>query len=177
MNDEKLIKEISDEAIQLMADWPSSRNKQKRFILEYVATGFTNASEAARNAGYSKKTANKVANNMLSGVDKYGHIKPITEKLQSEYDKRQAELKIADGTEVMQYLTSLMRGEQTEKTVISVGDFTQEITDIDVSAKDRIKAAELLGKRYGIWTDKTELTGEPDIEISITIDYGDANGD
>ncbi|KAF3303768.1 hypothetical protein FPV24_01315 [Carnobacterium sp. PL24RED07] len=70
-----------------------------------------------------------------------------------------------------------MRGEQTEQTLRDIGEGAQEIDDIDVSAKDRIKAAELLGKRYGIWTDKTELTGEPDIEISITIDYGDANGD
>lgn len=74
---------------------------------------------------------------------------------------------------MLEYLTSIVRGEQTEQTLRGVGEGAQEIDNIDVSAKDRIKAAELLGKRYGIWTDKTELTGEIDTEISIKIDYGD----
>lgn len=49
-----------------------------------------------------------------------------------------------------------MRGDQQEKTLISVGEFGQKIVDIDVGAKDRIKAAELLGKRYRLFTDKIE---------------------
>ena len=56
----------------------------------------------------------------------------------------------------MEYLTSVMRGKETEQTIIGTGDFSQELTDIEVSAKDRIKAAELLGKRYRLWTDKVE---------------------
>lgn len=158
-----------------MADWPSSRNQQKRFILEYVANGFTNASEAVREAGYSMKTARTMASNMMSGMNNYEHIKPVVDTLRQEYEKRQAELKIADGTEVLQYLTSLMRGEQTEQTVISIGDYRQGITDIEVSAKDRIKAAELLGKNMTMWTDRQELSAEIDTDINITIDYGDAD--
>ncbi|HFX4994323.1 TPA: terminase small subunit, partial [Streptococcus pyogenes] len=64
--------------------------------------------------------------------------------------------KIATQEEVLQYLTSIMRGDQQEKTLISVGEFGQKIVDIDVGAKDRIKAAELLGKRYRLFTDKIE---------------------
>ncbi len=52
-----------------------------------------------------------------------------------------------------------MRGEHTEQTTIGLGDGLQTITDIEVSAKDRIKAAELLGKRYGVWTDKVDVSG------------------
>lgn len=61
------------------------------------------------------------------------------------------------------YLTSVMRGETQEQTLISIGELGQEITDIDVGAKDRIKAAELLGKRHRLWTDKSE------VEVSGTV--------
>lgn len=71
-----------------------------------------------------------------------------------------------------------MRGEQTEQTLRDIGEGAQEIDDIDVSAKDRIKAAELIGKRWAMWTDKQELSAEIDTDISITIDYGgDDDGD
>lgn len=58
----------------------------------------------------------------------------------------------------MSYLTSVMRGEQTEQTLRGTGEGAQSIIDIDVGAKDRIKAAELLGKRHRLWTDKQELS-------------------
>ena len=64
--------------------------------------------------------------------------------------------KSATQEEVLTYLTSVMRGETQEQTLISIGELGQEITDIDVGAKDRIKAAELLGKRHRLWTDKVE---------------------
>ena len=41
------------------------------------------------------------------------------------------------------------------------------------SEKDRLKAAELLGKRYGLYTDKVEA--DVDMELNITVDYGDKN--
>lgn len=63
---------------------------------------------------------------------------------------------IANQKEVLSYLTSVMRGEQTEQTLRGTGEGVQSIIDIDVGAKDRIKAAELLGKRHRLWTDKVE---------------------
>ena len=66
----------------------------------------------------------------------------------------------ADAQEIMEYLTSVMRGEQKEKTLISMGELGQDITDIDVGAKDRLKAAELLGKRYSLFTDRVDLNIE-----------------
>jgi len=41
------------------------------------------------------------------------------------------------------------------------------------SEKDRLKAAELLGKRFGLYTDKVEL--DADMDLNITIDYGDGD--
>ena len=63
---------------------------------------------------------------------------------------------IAEQDEILQYLTSVMRGEMTEQTLVGQGEGYQEIDNIDVGAKDRIKAAELLGKRYRMWTEKIE---------------------
>jgi len=76
-------------------------------------------------------------------------------------DNRLEELKserVADQQEVMEYLTAVMRGEHTEETLRGIGEGAQTIDDIDVSAKDRIKAAELLGKRYRMWIDKQDIT-------------------
>lgn len=81
--------------------------------------------------------------------------------------------KIATQQEVLQYLTSIMRGDEQEKTLISIGDLGQEIVDIDVSAKDRIKAAELLGKRFRMWTEKVET----DVTQTVVIDVGEWDDD
>ena len=89
--------------------------------------------------------------------------------IKSYIEERLAELnseKIADQEEILQYLTSVMRGEHREETLIGMGQGFQETTYMDVGAKDRIKAAELLGKRYSMWTDKQELT-QRTIEITV----------
>ena len=121
--------------------------KQQRFADEYIITG--NATQAAIKAGYSKKTAKVIANENLT--------KPYIKKY---IDERLAQLeseKIASQQEVLSYLSSVMRGEMTEQTLRSVGESGQVIAEIDVGAKDRIKAAELLGKRYKLCTDKSEV--------------------
>lgn len=120
--------------------------KQKRFADEYIISA--NATAAAIKAGYSKKTARSIGQENLTKPDIKAYIDERLEKLDSE--------KIADQKEVLQYLSSVMRGEQQEKTLISIGELGQEIVDIDVGAKDRLKAAELLGKRYRLFTDKIE---------------------
>ena len=134
--------------------------KQKRFADEYIISG--NASKAAIAAGYSKKYAAQNTDKLLKNT-----------KVKSYIAERMAELdsqKIAKQDEVLQYLTSIMRGEQQEKTLVGEGMGEQRIADIDVSAKDRIKAAELLGKRYAMWTEKQEVTG--DIAVTFIDDIG-----
>ena len=125
------------------------RIKQKRFADEYIISG--NATEAYKKAGYS------VSSDRVAGVE--GHKLLKNPKIKSYIDERLKQLdseKIADQQEVLSYLTSVMRGETQEQTLISIGELGQTITDIDVGAKDRIKAAELLGKRHRLWTDKVE---------------------
>ena len=120
--------------------------KQQRFADEYIRTG--NAYQSAINAGYSETYAKGNVVKLLENVSVKSYI-----------DKRLEELKkesIAEQDEILQYLTSVMRGEMTEQTVVGQGEGYQEIDNIDVGAKDRIKAAELLGKRYRMWTEKIE---------------------
>lgn len=131
--------------------------KQERFIDYYIELG--NATEAARRAGYSEKTAKQIGNENLTKLDFF-----IKGKLKELEDAR-----IAKAEEVLKYLTAVMRGEETEEVVVveNLGDFMSRATTIDkqVGAKERIKAAELLGKRYALFTEKLDVN-EP---ISITI--------
>lgn len=150
-------------ANKLMADWSSSRNQQKRFVLEYVATGFTNASEAARNAGYSEKSARNTANKMLSGSDKFRHIPSVVEKLKQTYQERQSELKIADGTEVLQRLTKFGRQEPIKKyykseKIVDGEKTVEENTYITTpSDEDTLRALDLLGKSYALFTERQQI--------------------
>ncbi|WP_369350568.1 terminase small subunit [Streptococcus hillyeri] len=126
--------------------WWKINERQKRFADEYIISG--NAHKSAVNAGYSEKYAKTNSHKLLENTRIKSYIDERLKKLESD--------KIATQEEVLQYLTSIMRGDQQEKTLISIGELGQEIVDIDVGAKDRIKAAELLGKRYRLWTDKVE---------------------
>ena len=137
--------------------------KQQRFADEYIICG--NATEAAIKAGYAKRSAQQVGSENL--------LKPV---IKSYIDKRLEELKsekVADQQEVLEFLTSVMRGEKQEQTLCSMGELGQTVIDIDVGAKDRIKAAELIGKRHRLWTEKVEQTVDFDGKLNITIDYGD----
>jgi len=113
---------------------------------------------AAIRAGYSEKTAKQIGQENLTKPDLRAYI-----------DERLAELKnerTADAQEVLEYLTAVMRGEYKEATLIGVGEGAQAVVDIDVGAKDRLKAAELLGKRHALFTDKVDLqTGDIVIKV------------
>lgn len=140
--------------------------KQKNFGDEYILSG--NATKAAIIAGYSQKYANTNASKLLQNTT----IKTYIEERLKEIDSE----KIADQAEVLQYLSSIMRGEEKEQTLVGEGLGAQVIEDIDVSAKDRIKAAELIGKRYAMWTDKQEVSG--DLSVTFVDDIGsDPGGD
>ena len=122
--------------------------RQRRFCEEYLIDG--NASQAAIRAGYSKRSATVVSTTLMKNPQVQAHLKELLDALHSA--------KVADAQEVLEYLTSIMRGEQREQTLQLIGDGMQDITAIDVAAKDRLKAAELLGKRYGIFKENVGVT-------------------
>lgn len=122
--------------------------RQRRFCEEYLIDG--NASQAAIRAGYSKRNSTVVSTTLMKNPQVQAHLKKLLDELHSA--------KVADAQEVLEYLTSIMRGEQREQTLQLIGDGMQDITAIDVAAKDRLKAAELLGKRYGIFKENVGVT-------------------
>lgn len=155
--------------------------KQKRFCDEYLID--LNATQAAIRAGYSPKGMNKRVSRMMAndGIQKY-----IKERM----DEKEDEL-IADQDEVLKYLTATMRREKKECVVVTIKEKKSmyvpdekgtmrkqtvekevpKIIEIPAKLSDANKAAELLGKRYALFTDKVET--DIDMDLNITIDYGE----
>lgn len=141
--------------------------KQKRFADEYIISG--NAEEAAVIAGYSKKYARGNAYKLVanSGIKSY-----IEERLKELDDKQ-----IAKQEEVLKYLTSVVRGESRSVVVVVEGEgdgvSSARLVNKPPDEKEKLKAAELLGKRYRLFTDKVELDADVDMELNVKVDYGD----
>ena len=119
--------------------------KQKRFIDYYIETA--NATESAKRAGYSEKTAKNIGAENLTKLNSY-----IQERLQEKENQR-----IASQDEVLEYLTKVMRGQEKDQF------------GLDASLQDRTKCAELLGKRYGAFKEKIDLTGNIPVVIQDDI--------
>lgn len=127
--------------------------KQQRFVNEYIISG--NATQAAIKAGYSKKTARFVGAENLT--------KP---NIKVELEKRNAEIKsqkTMDMQEVMERLAAIARGETVEQQVTNKGT----VVEVEPKTSDQIRAMELIGKRYGAWTDKKEVTGGLEINVGV----------
>ena len=131
--------------------------KQQLFADEYIRTG--NASVSARNAGYSEAYAKTHVYKLLENARVKSYIDARLEELKKE--------SIAEQDEILQYLTSVMRGKVKDEELILVptGDFMSEVERHEKRADivARTKAAELLGKRYAMWTDKQEVEHSGDI--------------
>lgn len=144
--------------------------KQKLFADEYlIDCNATRAYKAVYRSIKSDEVARKAGSRLLTNVDvkKY-----ITNRMEETHNE-----KTADAQEVIEYLTSVLRGESssTEIVVEGTGDGCSEARTIEKapSEKERLKAAELLGKRYGLYTDKVDL--DADAELHICIDYGESS--
>lgn len=129
--------------------------KQKVFCDHYITT--LNATEAAKMAGYSKKSARAMGSENLTKP----YIKEYIELRLAELEER----RVADATEVLQYLTRVMRGEEKDQF------------DMDATLQDRTRAAELLGKRYRLFVDKQEIDAKMEpITIVNDIPKGGKDG-
>ena len=135
--------------------------KQMRFCDEYLID--LNATQAAIRAGYSEKYANTNASKLLQ-------ITTIKEFIAKRMKEKESDL-IADQDEVLMYLTSVMRGKSAASVLARNMVGADEVIQKPPDEKERLKAAELLGKRYGLYTDRIDQ--EVDMELKITVDYGD----
>lgn len=127
-------------------------DKQRKFADEYlIDCNATRAYKAAYTRVKNDAVARANASRLLTNANLKAYIDEKLEEMSSA--------KVASAEEVMKYLTSVMRGEQDEEVPILCGDGCQELVPKEVGAKERLKAAELIGKRYGLFTDKLNLEG------------------
>ena len=133
--------------------------KQKRFADEYlIDLNGTRAYKVAYPNTKKDETAAANAARLIRNDKVKTYIDEQLEKIHNE--------KTADAQEVLEYLTAVMRGE-TESSVLSLcGDGCQEILEKPPDEKERLKAAELLGKRYSLFSDKVEVSGSLETETS-----------
>ena len=139
--------------------------KQQRFADEYIISG--NIYNSLIKAGYSENYAKADGCKILENPSVKNYI---DEKLKELSDK-----KVANQQEVLEYLTSVMRGESNSEVVVIEGQGEgisrakpmQKAPD----ERERLKAAELLGKRMGLFKEKVELsTEEPSKKLSDILD-------
>ncbi len=138
--------------------------KQQRFADEYIRLG--EVTRAAINAGYSTKTAYSIGQENLNKPAIKAYIDERLELL-----KKQS---IAQQDEVLQYLTSVMRGEVTDQELIPIGigkgEMEVERLERRSDTNARTKVAELLGKRYRLFTDKVVTESTERIQIVNDLD-------
>ncbi|MNW58886.1 Terminase small subunit [compost metagenome] len=90
----------------------------------------------------------------------------IDEKIAAKDSER-----IAKQDEILEFLSKVMRGKVKEEFPLGKGMGEQSLVKKELDGRDRIKAAELLGKRYAMWTDKQQVDGS--VGVVIVDDLGD----
>lgn len=142
-------------------------DKQIIFANEYLVD--LNATRAYKKAYPNVKKDSVAAangNRLLRNAKVKNYIDEQLKKIEDE--------SIADAAEVMKYLTAVMRNELTEEVVVVEGEgegcSSARIVKKDISAKDRNKAAELLGKRYRLFIDKIESDNNTIINSTKKLD-------
>lgn len=133
--------------------------KQKKFCVEYLID--LNATQAAIRAGYSKKTARSLGQRLLTYVDVRNYIKD----LRAKYFKKG----IMTAEEVEYRLSKAGRGELKEEVIVveGVGDGGSEdrIVQKHLSARDQLKALELMGKRHRLFDTTDSKSDDEGVQI------------
>lgn len=122
--------------------------RQIRFVQDFMKSN--NVTQAAIRSGYSKKTASVQGSRLLTNVKVAEYVDAINERLESD--------KIADIQEVMEYLTSVMRGD------------TKDQFDLDASLSERTRAASELAKRLDVRAKTLNIEGVVNIIDDIPED-------
>lgn len=143
---------------------PNLNPRQQAFVDYYCQTG--NLSESARKAGYSKTTAYSHGQRLLKDV-----------RIQKAISTRMEEAKtqnVADTREILEYLTSVMRGQHEDEVVMNIGKgngiTAAEKVAAKVGSKERLKAAEMLAKVNGLFLNKQEIELSQAVQVTIVDD-------
>ena len=118
--------------------------KQQRFVDEYLVD--LNATQAMIRAGYSPRTANEQGARLLAKAS-------VQEAVRERMEARKRDT-IASAEEVLEYLSGCLRDEE-------------------MHPQYRQKAAELLGKRYGLYSEALNIKSDNELRVSVVVDDGD----
>ena len=133
--------------------------RQEKFCVEYLID--LNATQAAIRAGYSKRTAEALASRLLRNVNIRSRIKELQDKVFEDG--------MMSAAEALWRLSKAGRGELKEEVVVTegVGDGFSEAKIIkkQISARDQIKALELMGKRHHLFEDQDSKLGAEEVQI------------
>ena len=140
--------------------------KQKRFCDEYLID--LNATQAAIRAGYSEKTANEIGTQNLAKVS-------IREYIDSRLNTKERSL-IASQDEVLETLTRIIMGDERGTALVGVGMGAQEVSQVPPTNAEKIRAAEILGKYYKLFTDRQELDVRGAVSVQFVDDIGGDDG-
>ena len=163
--------------------------KQQRFCDEYLID--LNATQAAIRAGYKRSDYTDTnANKLLENT----RIKETIEKAMAERSKRTgisqdrviqelARIAFVNPIDVINTENGSVSDSASDddlaciqsvkvKTMSSDKGWSEER---EVKLNDKMKALELLGKHLGMFKDKVEL--DTDMELNITVDYGDGDNE
>lgn len=150
--------------------------KQHRFADEWIKTGV--AYSSALKAGYSESYANTFSHKLLGNTRIQRYIQDRMQILRSNT--------IAEQEEVLEHFTKIMRREEYEHSVVTVKRKEEKWVPVIADGREQLKkqtveieepkvvpfptrvsdankAAEMLGKRYAMWTDKQELTATVEV--------------
>lgn len=143
--------------------------KQRKFVDRFIETG--NATQSYIDAGYSAMTRS-----VADGNTRKLMLKPAVKVyLDQSIAEKDAE-RIAKQEEILQFLTYVMRGKVQEQFPLGLGMGEQSLVKKELDGAARIKAAELLGKRYAMWTDKQQIEGAVGVQIIDDIWDGEDEG-
>lgn len=132
-----------------------------QLFADYYIESF-NATQSAIHAGYSPHTAGVQGNRLLKNAS-------IKAYIAKRVEDRKAEA-IWNADQVLEFLTKVASGQIQETIPVGAGGGLQVLQDNVPQMKDRVKAAELLGKRHALFTDKTSNQTEIDVQVKIVDD-------
>lgn len=135
--------------------------KQKKAAENFIRIG--NKKEALLSAGYTAETIER--NDFANSFFEREYIRDyIKEYIQGKTSKTAPD-RVADEREIMEYLTGILRGGITEEVFVN-----KQFINRPPSLRDRNKAAELLGKHYGLYSEKKNSKRVEGIEIKVDVD-------
>lgn len=130
----------------------SRKKRHKIFADEYIIDLNGTRAYLVAYPNCKKSSASARANKLLKDDEVRCYIDEELEKMHNE--------RTASAQEVIEYLTSVMRGKSESSVLAGCGDGCEEVIVKPPDEKERLKAAELLGKRYGIFTEKVDVNNE-----------------